>query len=68
MPHRAMQATYRDASQVPSKQRVAGFESCRTHKAKSQLNAHLAELIINAHDALRRRRARCVPVPLNRTS
>ena len=44
-----------------SKQRVAGSNPAGRATTKSQLKAYIAELTGNAHDALPRRRARCVP-------
>jgi hypothetical protein len=38
-----------------------GFESCRAHSRKFQVSTLSAGPVIGAHDALRRRRARCGP-------
>jgi hypothetical protein len=45
----------------PSKQRVAGSNPAGRARPEPQLKAHIARPTSGAHEALPRRRARCVP-------
>ena len=55
------QATSRDGSDVPSKQRVAGSNPAGRAIPEPQVSAYVTTQTSNVHDALPRCRARCMP-------